>query len=1408
MAKSKTAPTSSVDPASDPRLAEENGPANNGTSHPHATVKSEDPSGSGNDGGGSTKKRRIWAACENCRIRKSKCDGKQPCSVCMHRARNMLVQHASHAFRTLQQQQASKSTDPSGAPLPTQPPEPAEQAVYDKALTMCVIDWDRKPRGPKSKAEKAASTSTGDAGAGAPHRGPASGGPVPPEVLMSSASGVAFDFIPPSTGPHPPLGPDGPHPHPHSGLNHHTSSGALPPPPLPPNASLPAGQLPPPHHSHPHHPHSHAHGHPYLQPPPHAQQQDQLGPPVPPHPPLNTYKKAVRSSTRAPGETAYQRQQQEIKQAQRDRERLLLHQQEQAQHHEYDIHRQHGLPRPGPGGVGSSAAGGPMMPPGPHGPGGYQPVMDHHQQPPFGPGMPNMPGSHDASTNFHMPPPPAPGSAHPPNFFSPPSLPAPASAAKSPQEHRGRSSTYGSMGTSATSYRPGGGPGSGSWEREEWERERDREWERRAESDRHGAWEPPQERERVRSGPGNTGGVKREWEHDVGPRDWDRGERDPRTHGTAHHHGPNSAGAHSGPQELDMRLSPRSNGPMSAPLGQGGRAYSIFGSHINSNTTTASSSGLSSGGTSVHSRPSIAASMSSPSVLAPSSNGGSASYPAILAPRAGEAGLEAGIASSESNISQASVSAAGFGNSANMHSSNTSSNAGTLLVQICTSRLLTALKDVYTEADRRFISIAIAHYDVFDSSNKMFPSRILFGERGERPGVGSSHASDLLSMQPRSPVSQAPYVAPAHLQVALLSVLAHRALLTPDGLSLRDLDPNVAVKAALPPMTTPAPSARATGAVRSGSGGSNSGRSSFGGSGSSSSSGPYQCSWLDSHDRHGLLDLARRSLKHAHDIFMNKIKRGDVEPSLIISGWLLDMSASEDGVSTQMMANMKATLFGILRKWNLHVLDSDPTDMSNVGPSHTVEEHLAQQAAMVESGVDLSTKSLAELARAYDARQLVKDPVERESLRRVVRIICASYLWTHALDNPPPAFEFNKIQIRQTAYDDFIHYNSAWIKPDEHAPSDPQSSMTLSRQHDLWALYARLVYMMNTPLMDLVAGRGPEKDLQEAVTNMEMTLSDIKRNIPQLRFEEEEQPLRIHLYLDTRMVELLLYRHLFPLYAYTKNEGISFNQSYITATTVFPMDSAAPTNYERFMGEQPYSYSADNPFVYQDVGQSSGNYKHVGLRFTRDPQRACFAPLFDIGRVIQAALLLISRDRTMPSAPGSEAGAVLPTAVRMLRWPRHLLLFAQHAFTLAAEVAVAGMAWDKLTGFGEDDPSWVSSPSMEGIPRSNSPQLVTSVWNIGCAIVDLMFAMAHAGSKHAREMAVKAEKFKDQRAAIMVSQGWLFRPRRGVKWSYTTKGTAPPPFEAGSADDQFDPDDEEVVLSPGMGKWFEPGVHA
>ncbi|CAD6921558.1 unnamed protein product [Tilletia controversa] len=1381
---------------------------------------------------GAGKKRRIWAACESCRTRKSKCDGKEPCSVCLHRARNVLLQQASYALRTQQQQNPARYAAASTSAL--SPPEPDEMAVLQKAKTMCSIDWDPASATTYKKTVRSSTRVPGETAYQRQQN----------EIEQANRERERY-FQMQQQQQHPENAHAShshshQHPHQHQQGHHRSSTGGsssfagppgprnffqagippgpsvssgmgpepvqagqqsfLPPPPPPPSAAMAQGPAP-----------ALGQGPPVLPGPslPH------LLPPLPPFPP--TTSAASGSSPAAAALSGFHA-----------------------------------------GGMGHSYGGGSSAPSAGGG-GGGGPVLS--PQSPYRSRALHYGGSTSAGGSAYPQQPP-----HEAGHNAASSKGGPNSSSRLAPTNWDRDRDRGAGGLSSMGAPPPPNPPTNGQASS-----------RKLSGGAGGGGGGPMSAPPVTS----TGRTSTLFGSHILSSPVQPAPPNHNNHANSNNAiiiRPNLNGSNSSPSVLSSIPASGSDGSVpsssfAAPgLMPGPNVTSVAGSEYGAGTPMLGSGSGSRGAGEVG-----LAAAGSGSGAGWGSGESYSTVPTVHTP-ASLAGVGAGDGYGGGGGNKLGEGGGGgIGSSASSSSSaRKTKNAGTLLVQICTGSLLTALKDVYTDADRRNISIAIAHYDVFDNSTKMFPSRILFGERilpgltsptlaENRKVPRSPRGNPLPLIAPRSPsIHHQPYVAPAHLQVALLSVLAHRALVTPDSLSLRDLDPNVALRAGLPSLQSfPAPSARATGVVSAMSGElgstpnsmmsaapSPSGRGSFGGSGGgsgSSGSSAHNHSFLDANDRNGLLVFARRSLKYAHDVFIHKIERGDVDPKLIITGWLLDLSASEDGVGTKTMANMKATLFGILRKWNLHLMDSDPRDVSVVGPSVSVEEHQAQMEVVKGGGGGGvgAQKTLADRARPWDARQIVKDPIERESLRRVVRIICASYLWTHALDQPPPAFEFNKIQIRQTEYDDYIHQNSPWLKsarlePENYHNGGSRSDRTLSKLHDLWALYTRLVYMMNTPLVDLISGVGPEKDLQEAVSNMEHTLREIKASQPYLRFEEEEQPLRIHVYLDIRMVELLLYRHLFPLYAYTKNAGITFNETYTSARSVFP-ESSAPSNYEHFMGEQPYSYSVDNPYVSPDSnGYGGGGGGHSmakgngnptpGLHFTRDPQRACFAPLFDIGRLVSAALVLLPRDRTLPVLPGSEAGAILPTAVRMLRWPRHLLLFAKHAFTLAAEVAVAGLAWDRLTSFGDDDPNWVSSPSMEDVPRQNSPVLVTKVWNIGCEIIDLMFAMAHAGSTHSSEMAVKAEKYKDQRATIMVGQGWCFRPRRGVAWSSGYVGgsgssgggggrnssAVPPPFAAGAnghgaaaqylREDEFDPDDEEVVLSPGMGKWFEPGM--
>ena len=73
---------------------------------------------------------QIWAACEPCRKRKSKCDGQNPCAGCVSTIKTVMLPINA---TTLETGAINKAL------------------VQAKAQELCVFDWNRKPRGPKGK---------------------------------------------------------------------------------------------------------------------------------------------------------------------------------------------------------------------------------------------------------------------------------------------------------------------------------------------------------------------------------------------------------------------------------------------------------------------------------------------------------------------------------------------------------------------------------------------------------------------------------------------------------------------------------------------------------------------------------------------------------------------------------------------------------------------------------------------------------------------------------------------------------------------------------------------------------------------------------------------------------------------------------------------------------------------------------------------------------------------------------------------------------------------------------------------------------------------------------------------------------------------------------------------------------
>ena len=187
--------------------------------------------------------------------------------------------------------------------------------------------------------------------------------------------------------------------------------------------------------------------------------------------------------------------------------------------------------------------------------------------------------------------------------------------------------------------------------------------------------------------------------------------------------------------------------------------------------------------------------------------------------------------------------------------------------------LLSKLSAYYIEEDLPFIAIAIAQFGDLDAQGKLFASKFLFGEQAtfEQDGGLSS--------------------TPDHLQLALLSVLAHRSLLLPGGQSSRDLDVSAASPAASPAGSTPP----LFSGLAFGSAGSP--RYLLGGQG------------LTGKLRESMLAFARRSYEIALNIWRSRIGEGSVDPLLLVTGWALDLAMSENGAGTLAMGASKATLF-------------------------------------------------------------------------------------------------------------------------------------------------------------------------------------------------------------------------------------------------------------------------------------------------------------------------------------------------------------------------------------------------------------------------------------------------------------------------------------------------------------------
>ncbi|UTT94405.1 hypothetical protein NDA17_005052 [Ustilago hordei] len=612
------------------------------------------------------------------------------------------------------------------------------------------------------------------------------------------------------------------------------------------------------------------------------------------------------------------------------------------------------------------------------------------------------------------------------------------------------------------------------------------------------------------------------------------------------------------------------------------------------------------------------------------------------------------------------------------------------------SMLINRLKPYYTERDRPFVALAISQFEALDSFEKMIPSRYLFGSA---PGAGG-----------RDP--------PAHVLLALLAFLAHRALLLPDSMNIEDLDlqaGDVVMRCA-----------------------NNYGR-------------------LEGDDRKQMLSFARRSWGLANDLMLQKIRSGDVDPRLIMTGMLLEMGAGEDGLSSKGLVQRKMWLFRLAYCWRLHQLDAKPDSESCNTPWDGPE---VLQRALEISGGSSTDDPQAPLPRAADTRTMIKDPIELEALRRQVFLIVTAAYWVQTAELQVPKFDVYTMELEPASADDYIHHGSNWT-PKVH----PASNGYLTQTRDLiFRTYGRLTRLLHTPLADICTGHSPEPDLQHAITEMETTLDWLVERIGSVTYKGPEMPLRVAAFVHSRIVALLMYRLFTSIQAFfflfPERTTAKTDKSLRIASTLMPTgESEQRSNFEMIAGNNwaPESESEDDSAIGRDF---HGRKLLSRPQFSRHPMKASMAVLWETGAVAKR-LLELHRARDAALKPiegnannewksgqgekrGNEVGKTMDASLRAVRWPRHLRLFAQHAYAMAAEAHVAGASW--LDAYGENEnPGWKNPASFDLLPEFNNEHIESGLWDTGDAFLELLEAMAKMGSTHARNIEESTLRYRQER---------------------------------------------------------------
>ncbi|GAC96499.1 potential fungal zinc cluster transcription factor [Pseudozyma hubeiensis SY62] len=609
------------------------------------------------------------------------------------------------------------------------------------------------------------------------------------------------------------------------------------------------------------------------------------------------------------------------------------------------------------------------------------------------------------------------------------------------------------------------------------------------------------------------------------------------------------------------------------------------------------------------------------------------------------------------------------------------------------SMLINRLKPYYSEKDRPFVALAISQFEALDSFEKMVPSRYIFGSASGSGG--------------RDP--------PAHVLLALLAFLAHRALLLPDSMNIEDLDlqaGDVVMRCA-----------------------NNYGR-------------------LEGDDRKQMLSFARRSWSLANDLMLQKIRSGDVDPRLIMTGMLLEMGAGEDGVSSKGLVQRKMWLFRLAYCWRLHQLDAKPDSESWKTPWDGPE---VLQKALEISGGSTADDPRAPLPRAADTRRMVQDPIELEAIRRQVSLIVTAAYWVQTAEMQVPKFDLYSMEFEPADADDYIHHGSNWT-PKVH----PASNGYLTQTRDLiFRTYGRLTRLLHTPLADICTGHSPEPDLQHAITEMETTLDWLVERIGSVTYEGPEMPLRVAAFVHARILALLMYRLFTSIQAFfflfPERTTARTDKSLRIASTLMPKNEQR-SNFEMIAGGgwAPESESEDDSAAGRDF---QGRKLLPRPQFSRHPMKASMAVLWETGALAKR-LLSLHRARDAALEPieggaaetwkggdaektGNEVGKTMDASLRAVRWPRHLRLFAQHAYAMAAEAHVAGTSW--IDTYGDENPGWKNPASFDLLPEFNNEHIESGLWDTGDAFLELLEAMAKMGSTHARSTEETTLRYRQER---------------------------------------------------------------